>query len=1006
MGLLSKLGGAVKEGIRKGAVNGLLKATGNSAATGQVQFSEYSYDANGNIKGVNPKYATDVANRYGSDTDGQYYDGNFGGLGAFKGAKRGPADPIPYKKKYNSAGGLEERTTIESKNNYGGFNSIHKDTNSDIYKLKLPDWTYADFINERAIWQKGLSSIFDEPAWFYFKIFFDFDTNHGLFGGLLNHDFLHSATNSAAKYLYSVRNLHKNIKAKDRVNALYKMASILSYINLNAPWYFKSVKGLNKAVLPVLDEFSKERSIEIETAPDAIDMRLSTIMSLYNYACFDVYNDKEIIPQNLRKFNMSIILFQSPLRYLHTSFTTKESKEFLGINTNSIPLANKLLGLNKGGNQKINYKSMSIVNGHSNNFADAMSMKIISLYGCEFDKESIGSQIPNDITNESPFQLGKNTIKITYTEATEHTMNEFYAMMFGSDGFYFNQYSNFRNAENNWAGYVNDVDEEWNRQIKRYEVLSETLNNMAQGGTILGIIDSPKSYKEAIDATESIMNGIGESKNMLTSLGVNFALGLLGSSQNMDAPQGNLYGDYGIGSAYYKDKLEMLKNGVHERTTAPYYYDPYTGARMDLHKSRNYTAYNFKNDISTIKSFDLGNWVNDKVTDFGNKLNSGIRDLVYGKSDFVQNPYIDSTTGQWKNKNNKVTEPGFTAAGEKGKTQVMVDNPKDWRTVEKPYDYNPQKAVDNEFKKNVQNGSKDMVDIKGNPAHQVTEKPFNYDPQNAVKYENGKAGGQYKVQDMTDKIGNPIHQVTEKPFEYKPEEAVKYETGKSGGQYKSTDMVDDPNTWNRVEKPFNYEPKNAVDYENSKAGDFYKVQDMVDKIGNPEHQVTEKPFNYDPKNAVSYEQGKAGGQYKVQDMVDGIGNAEHEVTEAPFNYDPKNAINYENSKAGGQYKVQDMVDGIGNAEHEVTEAPFNYDPKSAIEYEQNKVNNAAISEGYTEPPFNYDHKNAVSYEQSKAGGEYKSEDMVDGIGNAAHEVTEPPFNYDSKSAIEYEQSKK
>ena len=57
MGLLSKLGGAVKEGIRKGAVNGLLKATGNSAATGQVQFSEYSYDAsqyvgNGINKGV------------------------------------------------------------------------------------------------------------------------------------------------------------------------------------------------------------------------------------------------------------------------------------------------------------------------------------------------------------------------------------------------------------------------------------------------------------------------------------------------------------------------------------------------------------------------------------------------------------------------------------------------------------------------------------------------------------------------------------------------------------------------------------------------------------------------------------------------------------------------------------------------------------------------------------------------------------------------------------------
>ena len=62
MGLLSKLGGAAKEGLRKGAVNGLLKISGNSAATGKLNYSEYEYDANGNIKGVNSKYAADIAN--------------------------------------------------------------------------------------------------------------------------------------------------------------------------------------------------------------------------------------------------------------------------------------------------------------------------------------------------------------------------------------------------------------------------------------------------------------------------------------------------------------------------------------------------------------------------------------------------------------------------------------------------------------------------------------------------------------------------------------------------------------------------------------------------------------------------------------------------------------------------------------------------------------------------------------------------------------------------------
>lgn len=697
MGLLSKLGGAVKEGLRGVAANTILDITGNNAATGKINY-------------IN---AADVSKIYGTDADiksSGVFEGNSHGLiqGSSKPRPSLISDPkLDYPQKYHlpnnkKPDGLEFQqitqneqdlkdngkqtyeTESAKKSSYNVYkiNNKDKDKIADYLLPKLPDWTYADFINERAVWQKGLSSILDEPAWFYFKIFFDFDTNHGLFGGLLNSKYLHGATNSAAKYLYSVKDIHKHAKPLDRINALYKLASILSYINTNAPWYFKSINGLNKAIYSGVEDFSQEKSIEIETLPDAIDMRLSTLMSLYKYACFDNILSKEIIPENLRKFNLTIILFQSPLRYLHTSYITQQNAEFMGINTNSIPFANKLLGFNKK-SSKVNYKSMNETN--SKGFADMMSMKIISLYGCEISKESLGAMIPGSISNDTPFQLGKNTIKITFTSATEHTMNEFYAMMFGSDGFYFNQYSNFQVDDFN--GYVNKLANTWNEQLSRYEALSDTVGNLAQGGSILGIIDAPKTYKEAIDATEAIMNGIGESNNMLTSLGTNFALGLLGSSMNTNAPQGNIYGDYGLDSAYYKDKLEMLKNGVHERTTAPYYYDPYTGARIDLNKSRNYTAYNFKNDISAIKSFDLNNWMNTNVTDFGNKLNNGMRDLVYGKSDFVQNPYMDSSTGKLNNENNKAYEPGYTAAGEKGKTQVMIDDPNDWRNVEKPYNY-------------------------------------------------------------------------------------------------------------------------------------------------------------------------------------------------------------------------------------------------------------------------------------------------------------------------------
>lgn len=635
MGLLSKLGGAVKEGLRNGAVNGVLKLTGNNAASGQVQFAEYTYDANGNIKGINSQYAAKLSSNFGSDDNGNnIYDGNSGSLTTSKSGDKRPkslsgsekSTLSTYPSKYtNTVGGLESNSS-STRDDYGKPNrQIYNDSFSDIYKVKLPDWTYADFINERAIWQKGLSSIFDEPAWFYFKIFFDFDTNHGLFGGLLNSTYLDSATNSAAKYLYTIRKIHAQEKVKDRINALYKFASILSFINTSAPWYFKSVKNLNKALIPIIDDFSKENYIEIETLPDAIDMRLSTLMSLYNFACYDSYQDKEIIPQNLRKFNMTIILFQAPLRYLHTSYTTNEKIEAFGINTDALGLGG-LLNNKWGSNKIVKYKSMSPSgNGSTADFANTMSMKAITLYGCEFDRESLGVMIPNDISNEKPFNIGQNTIKITYTSAVEHTMNEFYGMMFGSDGFYFNQYSNFQTSDGTWDGYINNEQNAWNNQLSRYETLSETFGNLAQGGTILGIIDSPKKYKEAIDATESIMNGIGESSNLLTDLGTNFVLGLLGSSKNTQAPQGNIYGDYGLNSAYYKDKLEMLKNGVHERTQAPYYYDPNTGAKVELNKSKNYTAYNFKNDISSIKNFDVNNWLQTNTQKMGSNINNILR---------------------------------------------------------------------------------------------------------------------------------------------------------------------------------------------------------------------------------------------------------------------------------------------------------------------------------------------------------------------------------------------
>ena len=729
MGLLGQIGGIAKEAGRAGLVNGVLGVTGNSSMSGQVQYPEYSYDANGHIKGVSSKYAANISKLYGTSEDTKTVTEIFGGYGGLASSqlKRNrvheTTKPTKYdavkndnatlnnankginkdddektkEKKYkanmkkipSTYGMLYNNVTIKSNVNEKKINS--NDSWSDMFKLKLPDWTYADFINERAIWQKGLSSVFDEPGWFYFKIFFDFDTNHGLFGGLLNYKELTQATNSAAKYLYSNIDNHKNIKAKDRITALYKFASILSYINDQAPWYFKEVKNLNDAVSPVVDNFSQERFIEIGVTQDAIDMRLSTLMSLYNYACFDNFYNKEIVPKNLRKFNMSIVVFQTPLRYLHTSFTSNKKIEFMGIDVGAVAdEISGFFGKKKSRKPASNYKSMNVNNGLSNNFGDLMSMKIYTFLGCEFDLKSFSDIIPGQITNENPFQLGNSSIKISYTKCVEHTMNEFYGMMFGTDGFYFNHYNNFQidiGEDKNINGIINDSNT-WQFQQERYQALKDTLEDLTQGGTILGLIDSPKTYKKAIDATEAVMNGLFDGGGMIKNLATNFALGILGSSQNTNAPQGNIYGDVGIGSVYFKEKVEMLKNGIHERTTAPYYYDPDTGVRHDLHIDKNYSSIDFHRSRTQVSNFNVNNFLQTNTQKYASKINNNINGFIdekifgvntgFTQNSYRPNPYNINTAQEFDNNR-------FAGIG---KNHSMVDgtesNPK-WQYTTKPY---------------------------------------------------------------------------------------------------------------------------------------------------------------------------------------------------------------------------------------------------------------------------------------------------------------------------------
>lgn len=278
-------------------------------------------------------------------------------------------------------------------------------------KIDIPAWGYKNYINERVSWQKGLDNVYRDPSWMYFKIFFKFDSPYGLLGGVLNN-------NGSSKF--KVRNtaiqyLQRNMVAKGqndvnnlyaRKNALANFVKLLSRISCKEPWLFSSIKDVNQALTMDFENLSHEKELEIECRPDTTDWLLSTLFNLYKYACFDEINMKEIIPENLRKFDMDVIVFQAPLRYFHTS-----SRDLKGRSTP--------------------YKNFS-----SSNYGDRMSFQLFTFLNCEFDYKSLSAALPQNLTSENPFE-NKPTFKIKYERSYQHMNNEFLQLMFGSEGLLF-----------------------------------------------------------------------------------------------------------------------------------------------------------------------------------------------------------------------------------------------------------------------------------------------------------------------------------------------------------------------------------------------------------------------------------------------------------------------------------------------------------------------------------------------------------------------------------------
>lgn len=190
----------------------------------------------------------------------------------------------------------------------------------------------------RQVSREGFN-MYDEPGTYWFKPIFYFYrstelSEEAFIGteGLLHPSWLEANTEKYAKdneggdkprtekhedlnfassaYNYLMRN-----DDEYRARLLKRFIELLSNISTKSPWYFKAVSGLDKAI-DHSEEYKsgkfvsdERRQISFTMMEDAVDDRIGTLLDLYRSICYSWKSKREIVPANLRKFDMGIFIF-------------------------------------------------------------------------------------------------------------------------------------------------------------------------------------------------------------------------------------------------------------------------------------------------------------------------------------------------------------------------------------------------------------------------------------------------------------------------------------------------------------------------------------------------------------------------------------------------------------------------------------------------------------------------------------------------------------------------
>lgn len=256
----------------------------------------------------------------------------------------------------------------------------------------------------------------DMPSHKYFKILFYFGSNAEFdainSSGLLSPTwevFNNNSSNDLQYYNFnSAWAFLKLNDENERAEKLEQFVTLLSDINTNSPWYFSTVGGISEALERKVTEDGKleiaDKTLTIGCLPDAFDNRIGTLLELYRDITWSWVHKRQVIPVNLRKFDMAIYIFESPVDGWNTNVLDYRSSTSDSVYN----YYDTTIGYNN--HKDFNHKQFNV------------SYKMLEFHDCEFKYNSIKSGL-NELNNQTGFSPTYN-IEIVYNDCYEISYND------------------------------------------------------------------------------------------------------------------------------------------------------------------------------------------------------------------------------------------------------------------------------------------------------------------------------------------------------------------------------------------------------------------------------------------------------------------------------------------------------------------------------------------------------------------------------------------------------